>query len=122
MNDLYELDLETIPWRRDSVDLNWQIVDNNGNILASGSWQDQNSGTRRVTLTRYRPRPGLRQRVLVTVPHSVMTSDASPALSLYCPEAALAFADGMPFAVGWAALLTLGAVLLFIPTVLRAAK
>jgi hypothetical protein len=117
IDDLYELDLGTIPWRHDPVDLNWQIVDLNGNTLAAGSWQDQTSGTQSIMLTRYRPRPGLRQRILVSVPHSVATSEAPPTVSLYCPEAALEFAYGMPLAFIWATVLLIAAMFFFIPLV-----
>ena len=80
--DLYELDLGTIPWGHDPVDLNWQIVDANGNSLAPGNWKDQTFGTSTVTLTRYRPRPGLRQLILVSVPQGVGTSEAAHHISL----------------------------------------
>jgi hypothetical protein len=117
IDDLYELDLGTIPWRHDRVDLSWQIVDINGNTIAAGSWQDQTSGTKSIMLTRYRPKPGLRQRILVSVPHSVATSEASPTVSLYCPEATLEFAYGLPLAFIWAIVLLIAAMFFFIPLV-----
>jgi hypothetical protein len=114
--DLYELDLRTIPWRHDPIDFKWQIVDSNGNMLASGSTHDQTSGTQSIMLTRYTPKPGLRQRILVSVPHNVVTSEAAPTIFLYRPEAALEFADSVPFAIIWAiVLLTVAAVFFFIP-------
>jgi hypothetical protein len=82
INDLYELDLGTTPWRQNPVDLNWQIVDASGNILTAGNWQDKTSGTHSIMLARYRPRPGLRQRVLINM--------ALPDLSLFQPSLSIA--------------------------------
>jgi hypothetical protein len=102
INDLYELDLGTTPWRQNPVDLTWQIVDASGNILATGNWHDKTSGTIRITLARYRPKPGLRQRVLINIPHGVAGSEPVPTLTVYCPEAALDFSYEAPAAILWA--------------------
>ena len=96
--DLYELDLGTTPWRQNPIDLTWQIVDVSGNILDAGNWQDKTSGTTHITLARYRPKPGLRQRVLINIPHGVAGSEPVPTLSLYCPEASLDFSYEAPVA------------------------
>jgi hypothetical protein len=120
IHDLYELDLVTIPWRHNPVDLNWQIVDTHGNTVAVGSWQDQTSGTNSVMLVRYYPRPGLRQRVIVSLQHSVAGSEPSPTISISCPEASLEFSYAAPAALLWAiVVLSLAAVLFFIPFVPR---
>jgi hypothetical protein len=102
INDLYELDLGTTPWRQNPVDLTWQIVDASGNILATGNWHDKTSGTIRITLARYLPKPGLRQRVLINIPHDVVGSEPVPTLTVYCPEAALDFSYEAPVAIPWA--------------------
>jgi hypothetical protein len=120
IHDLYELDLGTIPWRHNPVDLNWKIVDSHGNTVAAGSWQDQTSGTQSIMLTRYYPKPGLRQRVIVSLPHSVAGSEPAPTISISCPEASLDFSYAAPAAVLWAiVLLGLAAVLFFIRFVPR---
>jgi hypothetical protein len=102
INDLYELDLGTAPWRQNPVDLTWQIIDASGNILATGNWHDKTSGTHSIILARYRPKPGLRQRVLINIPHDVAGSEPVPTLSLYCPEASLNFSYEAPVAILWA--------------------
>jgi hypothetical protein len=120
IHDLYELDLGTTPWRHNSVDLNWQIVDTQGNTIAAGSWQDQTSGTQSILLTRYYPKPGLRQRVIVSLPHSVAGSEPVPTISISSPEASLGFSYAAPVALLWAfILLSLSAVLFFIPLLPR---
>ena len=102
INDLYELDLGTTPWRQNPVDLTWQIIDASGNILATGNWHDKTSGTHSIMLARYRPKPGLRQRVLINIPHDVAGSEPVPTLSLYCPEASLDYSYEAPVAITWA--------------------
>jgi hypothetical protein len=120
IHDLYELDLGTTPWRHNALDLNWQIVDTQGNTVAAGSWQDQTSGTNSVMLVRYYPRPGLRQRVIVSLPHSVAGSEPLPNISISCPEASLEFSYAAPAALLWAiVLLSLAVMLFFIPFVPR---
>lgn len=105
INDLYELDLGTTPSRQNTVDLTWQIVDASGNILAAGKWQDKTSGTHSIMLARYRPKPGLRQRVIINIPHGVAGSEPIPTISLYCPEASLDFSYEAPVVTLWAIVL-----------------
>jgi hypothetical protein len=114
IHDLYELDLGTTPWRHNPVDLNWRIVDSHENTVAAGSWRDQTSGTISVTLFRYYPRPGLRQRLIVSLPHSIAGSEPSPTVSISCPEASLEYSYAAPAALWWAiVLLGLAAVMFF---------
>ncbi len=59
-----------------------------------------------------------RQRVLVSILHSVAGSEPLPTIALYCPEASLEYSYAFPMTVIWAgAFLTLSAVLFFIPFV-----
>jgi hypothetical protein len=60
------------------------------------------SGTIRITLARYRPKPGLRQRVLINIPYGVAGSEPVPTLTVFCPEAALDFSYEAPAAILWA--------------------
>jgi hypothetical protein len=105
IDDLYELDLGTTPWRQNPVDLTWQIVDASGNILTTGNWQDKTSGTHSIMLARYRPKPGLRQRVFINITHGVAGSEPVPTISLYCPEASLDFSYQAPVVALWAIVL-----------------
>ena len=120
IHDLYELDLGTIPWRQIPADINWKIIDSHGDSIAAGSWQDQTSGTTHIMLVRYYPKPGLRQRVIVNIPHDVTGSEAGLTVSLYCPEASLEGSYAIPIYGLWALVcLGIAVVLFLIPPALR---
>jgi hypothetical protein len=114
IDDLYELDLITNPARQNPIDFDWQVVDASNNILASGMRQEAVFRAYSITLARYQPKPGLRQRVVINVTHGATGSEQVPTLSLYSPEACLRSAYEAPVYALWAIVLLSAAVALFV--------
>jgi hypothetical protein len=79
-----------------------------------------------VAFARYRPKPGLRRRVLINIPHGVAGSEPVPTLTVYCPEAALDFSYEAPAAILWAivflGLASVFFVIVFIPRFLHRSR
>ena len=71
-------------------------------------------------LVRYYPKPGLRQRVIVNIPHDVAGSEPGLTVSLSCPDASLEGPYGVLIYGLWALVcLGVAAVIFLIPPVLR---
>lgn len=93
LDDTYQVDLA---WDRFSpeqtaTDLDWRIVDEKGTVIEQGAYNDRLSGS---AIGNYRPRRGLRQRIIVNVHQDVHGAVGQPMLEIGLPEVGLDMAEG----------------------------
>jgi hypothetical protein len=128
LDDDYQVDIYFLPFQRTPLDLDWKIVDGAGRVIQSGSFRDPHPGGNAVTLGHYRPKRGLRQRVLVNIHQDVQTPDPQAPgpdtrLHVGLPERGLEQAYGGAAAIEWAVVVAgTGAIMLLILLVMWATR
>jgi hypothetical protein len=128
LDDNYQVDIYFLPFQRTPLDLDWKIVDDARTVIQSGSYRDQHPGGNNAILGHYRPKRGLRQRVIVNIHQDVQTPEAQAPgsdvrLHVGLPERGLEQAYGSAAAIFWAAVVAgAGALMLLILLILRATR
>lgn len=116
LNDDYQVDIYWLPWDRTPLDLDWKIVDKAGRVIESGNFRDNQPGGNTVILGHYRPKRGLRQRVIINIHQDVQGQpDADVRLHVGLPERGVEQAYGFAAAIAWAAVIAgTGVVMLLV--------
>jgi hypothetical protein len=126
LDDNYQIDLDwsRFPDRQTMVDLDWRIVTDTGALVQQGEYKDRTHGGNIVGLGTYRPKRGLRQRIVVNIRHDVQAPDAQARLHIGLPEVSLDLAEGYyPVAGLWAGVLAgSGLIILFVQRVWRSQR
>ena len=101
-----EIDWDRFPDALANLDLNWKIVDDNGAVVQQGVYNDRIRGGDGATLGEYRPKRGLRQRIVLQIHQDVQAFDAHhPRLEVSLPETMLESSGyEVPAAIVWAGL------------------
>jgi hypothetical protein len=84
------------------VDLDWKIVDDSGTVIQHGTYSDRLRGANNLNLGEYRPKFGLRQRIITTVHQDVQGDSANATLQIGQPEISLDMSYGFFLFLGWA--------------------
>jgi hypothetical protein len=112
----YQIDIDSLPFERTALDLDWRIVDDNGAVIREGAYSDSDPAggyrplpaarlERRgnaVTLGEYRPNFGKRQRIIMRVHQDVQGDSAVARLEIGQPEVSLELSYGIFLILGWA--------------------
>jgi hypothetical protein len=123
LNDDYQIEIDSIPFERTGLDLDWRIVDDSGAMIRQGTYTDQLPGGNWALLGHYRPKRGLRQRIIVRIHQDVQAPESHPKLNIGLPERGLEQAYGSAAAIGWAAIVAgAGVIMLFVLLILRATR
>jgi hypothetical protein len=129
LDDDYQVDIYFLPFRRTPLDLDWKVVDDTGKVIQSGSFSDHRyPGGNNAILGHYRPKRGLRQRVVVNIHQDVQTPDLQAPgsdirLHVGLPERGLERAYGSAAAIGWAAIVGgAGTLMLLVLLIMRAIR
>jgi hypothetical protein len=107
LDDSYQIDLYWSPFPdpKTEVDLDWKIVADTGIVIQQGTYKSRIDGANSVGLGTYRPKRGLRQRIVVNIHQDVQGSDGQPKLQIGVPEVSLDLAEGYyPLSTLWAGL------------------
>ena len=101
----YKIYLEwpQIPSNKFTLDLNWSIIDVNGNVVQQGRiHQPAGYPVNEVTLGSYNPRPGLRQKIVVKVNEDVLGDGSKSKLTVGNPEINVKIYEGyVPLLFVW---------------------
>lgn len=113
----YQIDIDSLPFERTPLDLDWTIIDDRGTVILQGNFADPEGGLRmgpgnshefrgnNVGLGVYRPRFGLRQRIIARVHKDVQASNLRAILEIGQPEITLDLSYGIFPLLGWAVLI-----------------
>jgi hypothetical protein len=108
LNDAYqiEMDWDRFPDALAKLEVTWKIIDDSGTVIQEGTYNDQIRGGDGTTLGEYRPKRGLRQRVVLQIHQDVQGFDAHhPRLEVSMPETMLESSGyEVPVAIVWAGL------------------
>ena len=87
LDDAYQVDLSwpQSPDPQTEVDLDWRIVDIDGSVIQQGNYNNRMGRANVVGLGVYRPKRGLRQRIIVNIHHDVQGTDGNPRLQIEVP-------------------------------------
>jgi hypothetical protein len=116
-SDDYQIDLtwDLIPARQTSVDLDWKIVADNGSVIEQGAFNNLLRGANTIRLGSYKPTPGQREEIVLDVHADVDQGGAHAKLEIGPPDTSSRLSGAIPFASGWAVVVTIpGAILLLI--------
>lgn len=125
LDDDYQIEIYFLPHPRTPLDLDWKIVDETGALIRSGDYsEDQQMGGNDVILDRhYRPKRGLRQKIMVNIHRDVQARLSDTRLHIGLPERGLEQAYGSAAAMRWAAIVAgAGAIVLLILAILRVVR
>jgi hypothetical protein len=84
------------------LDLDWKIVDDSGAVIQQGVCSERLRGANNVNLGEYRPKFGLRQRIITRVHQDVQGNSANARLTIGQPEVSLDISYGIFLILGWA--------------------
>jgi hypothetical protein len=114
LSGTYQIDVDSLPFERTPLDLDWTIVDDRDAAILQGSFVDPERGSpiwpgnshefrgNTVGLGAYRPRFGLRQRIITRVHKDVEASNSIARLEIGQPEISLELSYGSFLLLGWA--------------------
>jgi hypothetical protein len=129
LDEDYQVEIYFLPYHRTPLDLDWKIVNENGALIQSGVYtEDQHIGGNDAILTRkYRPTRGSAQRIILNIQQDVQAKDGEGQLQstdtrlhIGVPERGLDQAYGSAAAIVWAAgVAGPGTIILFFLLVLR---
>jgi hypothetical protein len=104
LDDTYEIEVTTddYPAQQVQMDLDWKIVDDTGSIIEQGTYSGRiDSGYE--TIGEYRPKPGLRQRIIVQIQNVIQaTGKAHPQLLIGLPQRNSDYCDARDIFNAWA--------------------
>jgi hypothetical protein len=113
----YQIDIDSLPFERTPLDLDWKIVDERGAVINQGTHADEVGGGYRpspgspierlgntVVLGQYRPHFGQRQRIVTSVHQDVQGASGNARLEIGQPELGLDLSYGIFLLLGWAAI------------------
>ena len=122
LSGAYQIDIDSLPFQRTPLDMDWKIVDDRGSVILQGTYADQDRGGNDVILTReYRPRFGQRQRIITDVHRDVVAARSTARLEIGQPEISLDLSYGVFLILGWAGIVGgAGGILLVVLLVRRA--
>jgi hypothetical protein len=104
-----------LPNPQTELDLDWEVVDDSGAVIQQGAYRERLRGANEVNLGEYRPKFGLRQRIITRVHQDVQGDSGNARLEIGQPEVSLDISYGIILILGWAVILGgTGAVMLFI--------
>lgn len=114
-DESYQVEIYFLPFNRTPLDLDWKIVDDGGEVIASGDYTDQVTGGNDAILGHYVPGRRSRQRIVVTIHQGDNVPNTDPRLHIGLPERGLAVGYGFAFVVGWAILVAfVGVIRVFV--------
>jgi hypothetical protein len=129
LDEDYQVEIYSLPYNRSPLDLDWKIVDENGVLIQSGFYtEDQHPGGNDAILTRkYRPKRGSANRIILNVHQDIQAKSGERQLQptdvrlhVGVPERGLEQAYGSVAAIVWAAVVGgLGAIILVFQLVMR---
>lgn len=129
LDEDYQVEIYFLHYNRTPLDLDWKIVDENGALIQSGVYtEDQHIGGNDAILTRkYRPTRGSAHRIILNIQQDVQAKDGEGQLQptdtrlhIGVPERGLDQAYGSAAAIVWAAgVAGPGTIILFFLLVLR---
>jgi hypothetical protein len=126
LDDDYQIEIYFLPYPRTPLDLDWKIVDETGALISSGDYSEdkqQMGGNDAILERHYRPKRGLRQKIIVNIHRDVQARDSDTKLHIGLPERGLEQAYGFAAAIKWAAIIAgPGAIVLLILAILRAVR
>lgn len=118
LNDTYQIDLDWPHGLDLAIDLaiDWKIEDTHGAVIQQGTFAYQDlQRANEVHLGFYKPRRGLRQRVILDIHTGVEGANAAhPTLNVGVPEEGLDMAYGLAVALPWAGIWGAGGLILLI--------
>jgi hypothetical protein len=118
LNGTYQVSLSWLnkfPSRETKVDLDWEIVDSQGQVIDQGTYDSSLDGSNIVELGEYHPQQRVRQRIIVNVHREVNGPDGEARLEVGVPEVGLELAEGyFPLAIEWAGIVGGLAVVIFL--------
>jgi hypothetical protein len=108
LDESYQIDMYSLPPDRTALDLDWEIEDDRWAVIQKGAYRDRVfPGGNSVTLGEYRPRRGLRQRIVLRIHDKEGAVDAHPVLEISLPERMLTSGYEVPAAIVWAVLVAM---------------
>jgi hypothetical protein len=130
----YQIDIDSLPFRRTALDMDWRIVDDSGAVIQQGTYADPVGDGYRpspdsplerlgntVLLGRYRPRFGLQQRIITSVHQDVRAASSTSRLEIGQPELSLDLSYGIFMLLGWAAIVGGTGVIMLLVLLIRRA-
>lgn len=121
LDDDYQVEIYFLPDPRTPLDLDWKIVNESGAVITGGDYsEDKQMGGNDAILERnYRPKRGVRQKIMVNIHRDVQARDSDTRLHIGLPERVLEQAYGSAAAIRWAAIVAgAGAIVLLILAIL----
>jgi len=104
LDETYVIEIYTdnYPAQTAQMDLDWKIVDDTGTIIKQGTYSDRiDSGYE--TVGEYRPKLGLRQRIIVRIQNVIQGTDAThPILLIGLPDRNSDYCDVRDIFNAWA--------------------
>ena len=118
LNDAYqiELDWDRFPNKNFQLDLDWKIVNESGTEIQQGVYREViGPPINEVRLGIYRPKCGLRQRIILRIHEDVQGIGVNSKLVISNPEIGLNMAEGyIPLAIEWTSAVAGPGVVLFL--------
>lgn len=115
-SDEYQIDLtwDLIPARQTSVNLDWKIVADNGSVMEQGTFNNLLRGANTIRLGSYKPTSGQREQIVLDVHADVDQGGAHAKLEIGPPDTTWRLSEAIPFASGWAVVVTIPGVILLL--------
>jgi hypothetical protein len=102
------------------LDLDWRIVDSQDAVIDQGTYSREIGGGNIVALGEYRPKKGVRQRIVIDINQDVNGPEREATLEVGIPEVALDIDEGAyPLAMAWGAITTVPGIILLAVVWLR---
>jgi hypothetical protein len=104
LNDSYQIDFDWAHGLDQPIDpsLDWRIVDAHSSVISQGSFAQHLPGGNEVHLGFYKPKRGLRQRIILDIHTDIQGANAAhPTLNIGVPEEGLDMAYAWPAVLPW---------------------
>jgi len=118
---LIDVNWDLIPARQTTVDLDWKVVADGGQVVAQGGFNNVLRGANTIRLGRYTPNPGQHEQIVLNVHADVDQGGAKATLAIGPKDTATSFSEAIPFAARWSMFLAIpGALLLILAMIVDA--
>jgi hypothetical protein len=123
LDDDYQIEIDSVPYDRAVIVLDWRIETGGGETIRQGTYTDQLPGGNWILLGHYRPKVGLRQRIVLRIRHGVQETGVPSTLQVGLPERGLDSSYSSAIWIVWARIFTgLGVLMLLITLILHAVR
>jgi hypothetical protein len=123
LSDAYQIDLDLDRFQNEQIqlDLDWKIVDDSGTVIQQGAYREFVAPfATEVRLGEYRPRRGLRQRIIMRIHEDVQGDGANSRLVIGIPEIGLDIGEGYTLmAIEWMGVVAGSGIILFLVLLIR---